>query len=419
MIQLPINMPNLPTFRESVDRAVSPENLRLLASTTTDPGVLLGLSFLARSGEPVRKELGELAVRAKAECAPIVALLAVMMERIDAESVGDLVQKDPQNGLGHYLQGALHHVSNRESEALAEFRNAAACSELRFYDSVTGDALFKALDALGLRGLDRLCALSWTTSQWVNFGGAGIQPVHLVISELARTMDAVTRAELAEILLTFAGQLFVTNFTNRFFALRAAEAAFVLKAEFAADQSPAKRQGYAAAAYGLVSPLFSWPGIKEWWHHTPQQLAHFLPGRIHNALAAAEPSLVAATYGERNLAVPESERAAMEAAKANATQAAKKLIEAALRDSDGIFAPYLKGLPRAERPAGTGAVFEWTPVEGLINKRPDLFQAAAENEKAMAALWQAGENAPSRRNGGRMLEIAWAIETYAQKHDQA
>src|SRR6266568_2629257 len=292
MIQLPIKMPNLASFRESVDRAVSAENLRALASTTTEPIVLLGLSFLARSGDPVRKELADLAARGKSEYARVVAVLAVMMERIDAESVSELAQRDPDNALGHYLQGALLHVSSRESEALRAFRKAAACSELRCYDSTTGEALFKALDVLGLQGLDRLCALSWTTARWADFSSAGIQPTYQALSEMARTADPTTRSELAEILLTLAGHLFATNFTNRWFAQRAVEAAFILRAELAGTENPPKRNGYAAAVYGLTSPMLSWPGIKDWWNPGPLQLAQFLPNRIWRAFAAADPSLM-------------------------------------------------------------------------------------------------------------------------------
>ncbi len=420
MHQLPINMPNLPPHRERVDRAVSAENLRAAASAAKEPMVLLGFSFLARSGDPVRKELAEMAVRAKSEYTAIVAVLSVMLDRIDAESVGDLVQRDPDNALGHYLHGTLLHVSNRASEALDAFRKAAACAELRFYDSTTGEALFQALDALGLQGADRLCALSWTTSRWADFSSVGIQPVYGALSEMANTADAATRAELADTLLTLAGHLFGANFINRFFAQRAVERAFTIRAELAADQDPAKRNGYAAAVYGLVSPLYSSRGLKEWWNRSPLELAQALPGLIHAAFAAAEaPSRNPYAGGETKLTVPESERAAFEAATETAARAGKKLIEAALTDPDGIFGAYLKGLRRAERRPGVSPVFEWTPVEGLLQKYPALFQAAAANQEAAAALWRAGENAPSRRNVGRMLEIAWALLSYAQKHELA
>ena len=420
MIQLPIKMPNLPPYRESVDKAVSADSLRAAASTAREPAVLLGLSFLAKSGDPVRKEIAEMAVRARIEYAPIVAILSVMMERTDAESVGELAQRDPDNALGHYLQGALLHASSCESEALRAFRKAAACSELRCYDSTTGEALFKALDVLGLQGLDRLCALSWTTARWGDFSSAGIQPTYQALSEMARTADPTTRSELAEILLTLAGHLFATNFTNRWFAQRAVEAAFIIRAELTGAENPPKRNGYAAAVYGLTSPMLSWPGIKDWWNPGPLQLAQFLPNRIWRAFAAADPSLMnACILGETNVNPPESERAAFEAAKEGAAQAAKKLLKVALSNPDGIFGPYLKGLPRVDRQPRGDALFAWTPVEGFMQKRPDLFQAAAANEKAMAALWKAGENDPSRRNIGRMMEIAWAIQNYARAHDQA
>ena len=114
----------------------------------------------------------------------------------------------------------------------------------------------------------------------------------------------------------------------------------------------------------------------------------------------------------------EEERAALKAAREQATQAAGKLVDIALSDSDAIFGPYFKE-PRAAKPeSASGPVFEWTAVDGLLNKRPELFQAAAANEEARAVLWRAGENAPSRRNAGRMLEIAWALCGYAQNHDQ-
>jgi len=138
-------MPSLPTYRESVDKVASAENLKAVASATSDPEILLGLSFLAKAGDPVRKELAEMAVRTRNEYTPIVAVLSLIMDRINEESVGELVQRDPDNALGHYLQGTLLHVSNRESEALSAFGTAAACSELRMYDSTTGEALSRHL----------------------------------------------------------------------------------------------------------------------------------------------------------------------------------------------------------------------------------------------------------------------------------
>jgi hypothetical protein len=412
-------MPKLPAYRESVDNVASAESLKAVASATRDPEILVGLAFLAKAGDPVRREIAEMAVRTKSEYAPIVAVLSLIMDRIDEESVGELVQRDPDNALGHYLHGTLLHVANHGSEALGAFRKAAACSELRLYDSTTGEALFKALDTLDLKGLDRLCALSWTVSRWANFSSVGIQPTYWALSELARTVDAATRSELAEILLTLAGHLFATNFTNRWFAQRAVEAAFVLKAELAAAENAPKMNGYAAAVHGLTSAMFSWPGMED--RKKPLQLARFLPDRIHRAFAAADPSLInARVLGETNLNPPESDQAAFEAAKEKATQAAKNLIDVAVSDPDGILGPYLRGLPQSSpqdrnRP---WALFG-TPVESLMHKRPDLLQAAAANEEAMDAVWKAGQNDPSQKNIGRMMEIAWAIQTYAHDHEMA
>jgi hypothetical protein len=419
VIQLPISMPNLPPFLESVQQAVSAESLRSAARATTDPAVLLGLSVLAKSGDAVRKELADIVLRSKSEYASVLAVLTVMMERIDDVSVAELVQQDPDNALGRYLQGTLFHVSNRDDESLDAFRRAAACSELRCYDSITGEALFKAVDALGLQGRDRLCALSWTISRWQNFSSLGFQPVYWAMSELAKEADPGTRSELAEILLTLAGHLFASNFVNRFFAQRAVEAAFTLKAELLAAESLPKRQGYAAAVYGLVTPFFSVPGIKEWWNHSPQHLARDLPSYIYRAFAVADRTLMdTGMIGEANLNPPENEKPAFEAAKDRAAQAAGKLLECALPDPDGLLGPYLKGLPRPKRAPGATPLWEWSPVEGLLNKRPELFQAAAAYNEAMAALWTAGEKDPSRRNIARMMEIGWAIHQYASQHDQ-
>ena len=81
------------------------ENLKAVASATSDPEILLGLTFLAKAGDPVRKELAEMAVRARNEYTPVVAVLPLIMDRIDEESVVELVRRDPDNALGHHLHG--------------------------------------------------------------------------------------------------------------------------------------------------------------------------------------------------------------------------------------------------------------------------------------------------------------------------
>src|SRR2546430_7780071 len=165
MFELPKKMFALPTYRESVDQAVSAGNLKAVAANTTDPEVLLGLAYLARTGDSVRREISEMAVKARPEYSPMVAVLAVMLDGIDEESIGELVRRDPNNALGYYLQGALLHQSDRENEAMVAFRKAAHCSELRLYESTTGPALFKALDALKLTGDRKSTRLNSSHSQ--------------------------------------------------------------------------------------------------------------------------------------------------------------------------------------------------------------------------------------------------------------
>lgn len=420
MMRLPVSFPDYPPNSESVAKAASAESLRAIASTTSDSAVLLGLTFLARAGDPVRKEIGELAAKTKPEYAPIVAVLSLMMDSVDKATVSELVQRDPDNALGHYLQGTLHYVSDCESEALLSFRKAAVCAELRSYDSTIGPALFKALDALNLQGRDRLCALTWTASRWFN----GIaQPIHWALSELARAVDSATRTELADILLVLAGQLFETNFHNRWFAHRAVEASFRLKAEL--EENSAKMNGYVAAIQAMTSAMLPLPTLEELEGRSrPTQLmelAQFLPARIHQAFAAADPALLnAGLIPGTNLNPPEWDRATFEQAKVNVTQAAQKLIEVALINLDAVCAAYLNGLPRPEpRNRNRSCASFNTPVDLLMQRRSDLIRAAAMNEQAIRALWKAGENDPVQKNIGRLMEIALGICNYACAHDQA
>jgi hypothetical protein len=181
--------------------------------------------------------------------------------------------------------------------------------------------------------------------------------------------------------------------------------------------------GYAAAFHAMTSGMVSWPGIEDMEdpRTKPLELARFLPDRIHRAFAAADTSLMnAGVLGETNLNPPEDDRATFEKAKEDATQAARKLIEAALSDPDGIIGAYLNGLPKSNRDEAKRPWADFsTPVESLMMKRPDVFRAAAENEKAMQAIWKAGQNDPSQRNIRRLMEISLAISCYAHKHDNA
>jgi hypothetical protein len=410
-------MPDLPPLSELVKKTVSAESLRAAASSTAEPLRLLGFAFLARSRDPVRQEIGNMAVRAEPGYAPIVALLTVTLDRIDDGSVAELVRKDPGNALGPYLHGTLLHVSNRTAEALEAFRTASSLPEMRFYSNTLAKALFVAVDALKLEGPDRLCALSWPVSRWLGFSSLGIQPIYWALPELAKNADASLRSEISDILFTLAGQLFDTHFTNRWFAERAVEQAFVIRAELEPEHSP-RRSGYGTVIRGLSARLFCIPGLKEWWNRDSFQLAQFLPDRICRAFADMDPE-TPGVGGESRLALPEPDQAAFEAAKQEASRAAKRLIEAALSDPEGILGAYLKSISRTERGPGQRAAFEWTAVEHLLQKWPDLFQAAAAAEAATARVWEAGENAPSRKNAGRMLQIACGLQNYANKHDQA
>ena len=207
-------------------------------------------------------------------------------------------------------------------------------------------------------------------------------------------------------LLKLGGHLFVTHFTNRWFALRAVEAAFKLKAEHPDLGSVAERNGYAAAVYGLISPMFSWPGIKDFGHAEPLELARRLPGLIWQAFGALEP----------NSANP-VEQDAMRAASQKAAQSAKRLLDVGLPDPDAIFAPYLKGIPEQSR---CGGVLIVTDRCGKLDAKsgPNCSRRRRRFKKRSMEVWKAGENEPSRKNLEQMMQIALAICRYAQEHDQ-
>ena len=244
---------DLPTFDAAVNQMVSPENRKSAASKATDPDVLLGLDYLAEQGNTVRREIAEMVVKAKPEYAPIVAVLAVRMETLNEKAVAELVKSDPDNAYGYYLQGNLMYEADKEQDALAAFRKGAACPELRLYENVTGPALFKGLDALGLKGRDRLCALSWVATRAADADIGHWQPAIQTLAELTHEADLGTRKEISEILLLLAGHVYATNFVNRDFAERALEYSFRYKTEAAAAEKSPAMNGYAAVTEALVS----------------------------------------------------------------------------------------------------------------------------------------------------------------------
>jgi tetratricopeptide (TPR) repeat protein len=431
-----------PPMFMAVAKTISAENLKAAASRTTDPEVLLGFAFLAPKGipvpkelsdpavkamwnrfvapggPPVRKEISDLAVKGRPDYGPIAAVLAVAMDGADGRSIAELIKRDPDNALGYYLEAHRLYRSGKEKESLEAFRKAAACPELRLYASTTADALFKALDALSLTGRERLLVLCSLAVRVEDFYTIDLQPLRGDLWEMARKADLGTRKEISDLLLVVGGHLFATTFQNRDFAQWAVQAAFRLKAEIAAAEKSPTMNGYVAVVQALVSVRRSWPGIEER-KNTPLEVAEFLPGAISRAFALADPSLVkAAALVELRANVPDSDKPAFEKAKQEAARTASALVDVALTDPDGIIGAYLRGLP----PAGTNTPRPWvsrsTYVEKLMLKRPDVFKAAAAHEQAMQALNQAGSSDPRTRNMQRLMELGWAVQSYASDHDQ-
>ena len=169
----------LPPENDAVEKATTATNLEAAARKTTDPEVWLGLSFLAQTGDPVRHELSDMAVKAKPECGRLAIILANAMDGVSEESATELILRDPDNALGYYLSGNRLFTPGTKKEALEAFRKGAACPEFRLYGGEVSNVLFKALDALNLKGRDRLCASSWmagfgsVSASKTTCGGAG------------------------------------------------------------------------------------------------------------------------------------------------------------------------------------------------------------------------------------------------------
>ncbi|MCI0535828.1 MAG: hypothetical protein L0Z50_11445 [Verrucomicrobiales bacterium] len=173
--------------------------------------------------------------------------------------------------------------------------------------------------------------------------------------------------------------------------------------------------GYGAAGQVIFNAACSWPGFEK--VPVPQQLANLLPSRIHRAFAVVDPDKFNARYlGELNVDVRECDRAEFEQAKENVAKAARALLDVALTDPDGIIGAYLKGVT-SPRDGKRPWLLQGTLVGKLVHDRPELFRAAAANEEAMQALWQVNSKAPEHQNTRRMMEIAWALHSYASAHD--
>ncbi len=404
----------LPTYNAALEKAVEAENLKAVASKSSDPDVLLGLDFLVRRGNAARREIAELVVKAKPAYAPIVAVVAVQMDGPDEKTIAELIKSDPDNACGYYLQGHLLCEADKEKEALAAYRKGAACPELRLYESVTGPAVFKALDALDLKGRDRVCALSWAAMR----GGTSWQDVVNALAQMAQNADLETRKEISEILLLLAGQLYTTNFENRWYVMAALQNSFRYKAEAAASEKSPAMNSYVAVTQALVSVqgTFGDPGflgVKTLSH----DLIANVPWSIHNACGMSDPACRKEFFASRGVNVPERDQAALDKAREAAVSASTALIDAALAAPDEIVGAYLLGLP----PPRKNGSFPWvswlTYPERVMLNRPDFLKAVVAFHEAFDAMNQAAKNDLRRRNVDRMMDIDKGIIGYADEHN--
>jgi hypothetical protein len=405
----PVKMWDLPTYSSSVDQAVSAGNLRKVALTTGDPEVLLGLAFLARPGDAVRHEISEKAVAAQSAYAPIAAVLAVAMDGINPDSAAELIKRDPDNALGHYLNGMLLCDGGRTNDALVAFKTGAACRELRLYSSKLGDALLKTLDTLGLEGRDRLAALSWMATRRSNFSSSGLQFLDSALSELALSGESDNRKEVSEVLVGMAGH-FAASDLSPMFTHRALLSAFRLKAELESQSHPASMHAYAAVAQALASVMFGGEtiiqdkaGIDRTKLAAARNAATFLPGRIHFAIGITADANRYRNTGRFNQ-VPVRYID-------NTIEAAQRLVELALTDPDGTVSPYLRG-PSTEATADRSPWLSVSSVERQVSRKPELFRAALAFEEATSTLDQVSchDNWPGYR---KRLALYWTFVALA------
>src|SRR4051794_16064536 len=138
----------IPLPCDTTAKAIAPEKLKAIAASTNDADVLLGLMYLTQTNDPAGEEIAKLVLKAKPDYAPVVAVLRISISRPDEANVGELIARDPDNALGHYLRAMLLYRSDKDQEALDAYTKGSACREMRLYEPMTSAALFKALDAL-------------------------------------------------------------------------------------------------------------------------------------------------------------------------------------------------------------------------------------------------------------------------------
>lgn len=211
----------VPPENHAVERAITATNLQAVAAATTDPDVWLGLALFPQPGHPLRHELVEMALKTKPQYGSIAVVLTTAMDGVDDQATAELIRQDPDNALGYYLLGTGVFKPRHEKEALEAFRKAAECRDLRVYGEAVSNVLFQALDALNLKGLDRLCAASWLATRWQNFEIINLQSQRDVLQRLAKDTDLQTRKEVSDLMLTLAGHLIGSDlFMGRVFGER-------------------------------------------------------------------------------------------------------------------------------------------------------------------------------------------------------
>jgi hypothetical protein len=407
-----------PTHNATVDKAVAAENLKAIAMKCSDPDILLGLDFLVEQGNPVRQEIAAMIVKIKPEYAPIVSIISVRMDGVNEKTVAEIIKSDPENACGYYLQGKLLFQDGKSMEALEACRQGAARAQLRFYEDVTARSLFKALDALELKGRDRLCALSWIAVRCMNGDIEDWQPVVHALGDLARTADVETRKEICDVLLMLAGHLYTTTLENREFADYALLTSFRYKAEIAAAENSPTMTGYAAVTQALLSvqTAVNHPGFLGI-NDLRREEGIRLPASVEFAFCFCDPDQRKDSWGWK-FVVPESDKPALEKAQENAVRAASALIDVAAAAPDEIVGGYLEGLRPARKNATSPWLYRYTYAEGMLTQRPDVVKALAAYEQAYQALNDAGKSDLRVRDMQRMLEIGWGIIGYSQDHNQ-
>jgi hypothetical protein len=391
----------LPIPVASVDKALAPDALKASADQTDDPDVLLGLLYLCRDVDAGFTAIAEKLAKAKPDDAPAAAVVRAIVANADEASVTDLIARDGENALGHYLRAHARDLADHDKDARAAYQRATQCREMRLYEATTSAALFKALTALKLEGRDRLCALSWVATRASNFGIEHMQGVKNDLAEIAHKAAADQRDAMSDLSLVLAGHLYATNPDYRRFGDRALESAFRVKAELAAEQNSPKMNGYAAVTQALVSTMILTPTEQQ-----TRDAGWFFPSRVYFAFSRANPA--PGTAPLPNGPEFDAER-----------QAGEALLKAAGADPDKTVGAYLKGLMPSKHAAKSPWLYRWSYVDELSQGSPELFAVATEYEKALQAAQQAQHNDPASKNMTQMMGVGQEAVAHAFGHGNA